>query len=384
MTLQLSSLLLILPLSLAQACGAAAETAPPGAAQSSDPAPADGGSPGVKAIPVSVEPAVELVCVMYRLAEIRQYEVNALPRYIRKIEEHFGPHRDHPAIALVKELYTGHRINGSAPMALAVYLTAPPELEGRIPLSPSPEDLDPRWSEETIARFQEAARAFSKDTGFPEFWAANEELYARSEKALKESLEGHEITPWLQEYFGEKADAYTVIVGMQIGRGNYGMRRTREDGSAEFLSIIGASSPSRWSGVPRFDRSWLIRTVVHEFAHPFVNPFVDANEELLREVGEKLHAHLADHMMRQGYSTWQHVWYEYLVRAVVLRYLHQSGGEAEIPKLIEKNELQGFPKTELLAAALAEYEADREQYPTMDRFLPRAVECLEEILQSID
>ena len=367
---QLSSFLLLLPLVVA---------------------PQDPGSglpdedrAAAKTVPISVDPAVELVCVIYRLAEMPQYDVNALPRYIRKIEEHFGPHRDHPAVALAREFRQSYRINGSAPMALAVYLTAPPELNGRVPLSPRPEDLDPRWTEEAIARFREAARAFSRDTRFQEFWDGHEELYARSEKALKESLEGHEITPWLQDFFDVKADAYTVIVGMQIGRGNYGMRRTREDGSAEFLSIIGASSPSRWSGVPRFDESWLIRTVVHEFAHPFVNPIVHGNEELLKEVGEKLHAHLKDHMMRQGYSTWQHLWHEYLVRAVVLRHLHHSGGEAGIPKLIEKDELQGFPKTELLAAALAEYEADRKNYPTLDHFLPRAVDCLEEILRSLE
>ena len=158
-----------------------------------------------------------------------------------------------------------------------------------------------------------------------EFFSSQEDFYRRSVGNLNDALLDQEITVWLQDFFGQEPDGYTIIVGMQTGYGNYGLSRFRTDGSQAFVSVIGASSPSLFGGIPRFTAWWVIPTIVHEFAHSFVNPFVFEKEQALRPISERLFPSHRKQMMSQGYSTWAHLAFEYLVRASVNRYLQDRG-----------------------------------------------------------
>jgi hypothetical protein len=346
--------------------------------------PAQPSLPEDLAIPVYVDPAVELICTIYRLAGLNQYITHELPPYIDDVEERFGPWRNHRAVALAQDLWERHRITGSAPVALAIYLTPPPELEGMIPLSPLPADLDPRWTPETVSTFLEAAREFSVDTDFMEFFSSQEDYYRRSVANLDDALADQDITGWLQAFFGREPGGYTVIVGMQTGYGNYGLSRIRTDGSHEFVSVMGASSPSLFGGIPRFTAWWVIPTIVHEFAHSFVNPFVFENEEALRPISERLFPSHREQMMSQGYSTWAHLAFEYLVRASVNQYLQDRGDQEALARRLEADVDQGFPGIHLLTERLDEYQANRDRYPTLTEFLPRIVDCFEEIHRTFE
>lgn len=334
-------------------------------------------------IVVYVDPTVELISTVYRLADVHPFNTRSLPSYIADVEEYFGPHRNHRAISAVKDLGQSHSINGSAPMALALYLTWP-NLDGKVPIPPLPGDLDPRWTPETVALFRDALRAFAADTRFMEFFADHRDYYDRSVESLLSSLKGHPIIPWLKDYFGQESEHYLIVVGMQIGHGNYGLSTTLNDGSREFFSVIGASSPPLFRKIPRFSHWWFVPTVVHEFAHSFVNPVVDSNEDLLREVTERLYPYHREKLSPQGYRTWRTLSYEYLVRASVLRYLEDQGNLKDVRRRIKVDEEQGFTGITLLAEAFKEYEANRDLYPTFDAFLPRIVGCFEEILQSLE
>jgi len=335
------------------------------------------------AIAVHVDPTVELVATIYRLADVHPFNTQLLPSYIRDVEEHFGPFRDHPTVRVVQELGRNQGITGSAPMALAVYLTWP-NLEGKVPLSTLPPDLDPRWTPETVATFREAVRTFAEDTRFMEFFAEHGDYYRRSEESLLNSLEGHSLIAWLQDYFGEDSDHYILIVGMQIGNGNYGLSTTLQDGSREFISVVGANSPSLFRKTPTFSDWWFIPTVVHEFAHSFVNPVVHSNGAVLQDVGERLYPHLREELWPLGYRSWQTLCDEYLVRATVNRYLENRGEREKLRRRIEADLDQGFAGITRFSDALAEYEANRELYPDLDSFLPRVVQCFEEILREME
>ena len=333
-------------------------------------------------ITLSVDPAVELISIIYRLAGMRQYDLRELPSYIDDIEEHFHSFRNHRAVEMTRDLAENHRINGSAPMALAVYLNFP-ELEGEVPLTPPPADLDFRWTPGIITEFLSAVRDFASVSSFGEFYASRSEYYDLSVESLRSSLEGHDILPWLQEFFGEEPERYAIIVGMQQGYGNYGLSSTSEDGSVEYISIIGANSPSIFRKVPSFSHWWFIPTVVHEFAHSFVNPAVYENETTLEDVAEELFPYHREKMMEQGYSSWQHMVFEYLVRASVNRYLleHEDGNGYR--RRIEADESQGFPGITLLTDCLDEYEENRDRYPKLEAFMPKVAGCFEELLRGL-
>ena len=51
-----------------------------------------------KPVEIVVNPAIDLLSLMSRLAGINQYQELLLPEYLAEVEEYFGHLRDHPSI----------------------------------------------------------------------------------------------------------------------------------------------------------------------------------------------------------------------------------------------------------------------------------------------
>ena len=322
-------------------------------------------------IQIRVDPTVELFCTIHRLAKTGQDDTRELPNYIRDIENYFGPFRNHKAVSLAKRLWETHRINISALSTLVVYLGAPPELVARNTLDPMPSELDSRWTVDVLPEFIDAAREFSRDTKYMIFFARQHKLFDRSVINLYESLNNENMHSWFQSYFGYMPNNFTVIIGMQIGWGNYGASITRSDGTNEFFSIIGAHSPSLWSGVPRFSSNWLIPTVVHEFCHPYINSLVVQNGELLKESGEILYPYHKAQLTRIGCLAWNQMMNEYIVRACVIQYFYSKKDKKAVDQQIRSDEKQGFIGIRALVDFFEEHEKNRDKYPNMDSFFSR-------------
>jgi len=119
-----------------------------------------------------VNPAIDLLSLISRLAGINQYTEVLLPEYLNSVENYFGHLRDHPTIVFARECDLKHQINGDAPMALAVYLGSPPALEIRMDLSHIPDAFDPRWDYALISDYLDNARSFARESAFMEFFTA--------------------------------------------------------------------------------------------------------------------------------------------------------------------------------------------------------------------
>ena len=316
-------------------------------------------------IDIRVDPTVELFCIIHRLAETHQYTENEFSKYINEIEDHFNSFRDHPTINLAIKLRNEYWINGSAPMALALYLDTPPQLKPRNTLIPPPDDLDARWTTDIIPEFIEAARVFAKDTQFMEFFNSHQELYEQSVQNLYQNLKNEDLLSWFQNYFGYSPEKYTVIIGMQNGYGNYGLKITQKDNTNEYISIIGASSPW-WRKAPKFSDYWIIPTVVHEFCHSYINPIVDEYDEKLKKAGKIMYSKIQP----KGYISYKFMLYEYLVRACTIRYFYSKKDFKTINRQIKDDKKRGFPAIEGLVNLLEKYEANRNKYTTMSDFIP--------------
>jgi hypothetical protein len=334
-------------------------------------------------IEIRVDPTVELFCTIHRLAGTGQDATNELPRYIREIEDHFDPFRTHRAVELARQLWETHKINISALTTLLVYFDAPPGLSARNVLDPLPPELDSRWTADVIPEFIDAAREFARDTDFMEFFELHRPLFDRSVGNLSESLRSEDMLAWYRSYFGYVPDNYTIIVGMQTGFGNYGASMTGSDGGSEFYSIIGAHSPFLWSGIPRFSTSRLIPIVVHEFSHPYVNPLIAKHRELLEGPGEIMYPYHKANLTRYGTLSWHGMMNEYLVRACVIRYFHSKNDRRAVDRQIRRDEEQGYVGVRALADFLEEYEENRDEYPTLDSFMPQIAVFFEQYATSL-
>jgi hypothetical protein len=117
----------------------------------------------------------------------------------------------------------------------------------------------------------------------------------------------------------------------------------------------------------------MLPTIVHEFCHSYANPIIDRHQDALAEAGKKLYAPVADRMRSQAYANPQTMLRESLVRVSVVRYVNQSDGPAAATSEVRRQIGSGFHWMEKLSGLLAEYEADRDRYPTLESFAPRLV-----------
>lgn len=327
-------------------------------------------------IAVSVDPRVELVCVVFRLAGHWEYNQARVKGYAADVDTHFAPVRDHAVVKRARDLLRTRGIAYDACMSLAIHLDDAATLGERVPFEPLPEGLDPRWTPEDARAFVDELRDFAKAGKFAEFVEAHQELYAETTRRMETLIAKDVKLAWFRDFFGDRPGAsFRVAIGMLNGPMNYGTRCRLEDGSEELHAILGAGSVDR-EGLPAFG-SEMVETLVHEFAHSYVNPIVKAHLDALRPAGEKLFAGVAEQMRRQAYGKWETMLCETLVRACVIRYLRANDRGLDALRRMAEDQFRGFRWVGRVADALKAYEKDRATYPTLDAFVPRIVEVLE-------
>jgi hypothetical protein len=332
------------------------------------------------AIRVSVDPRVELICLIFRLAGNPEYGRGALRLYVRDVEKQFGPRRNHPVVRLAASLREKRGVSFDAPMSLAVHLTDASTLKPKVPLWPRPQGLDGRWPEKETQEFLEQARRFVKETEFDEFFRAHQPLYDDATSRMKALLAKEFRLEWFEKFFGDRPGAeFHVVLGMLNGPSCYGAGLKVGDAD-ELYCILGVWKTDWLFGTPQFDRS-MLPTIVHEFCHSYANPLVDRHAAALQAAGESIFSRVKARMRQMAYGNWRTMMYESLVRACVIRYM-----AAESPPAAEKEALsdqgRGFLWIKGLADLLGQYESDRKTYPTLESFFPRIVEFFDSYSKS--
>ncbi|MCP4645126.1 MAG: DUF4932 domain-containing protein, partial [bacterium] len=87
---------------------------------------------------VMVDPRVELMSVIFRLAGHPEYNQGRVDVYTKDVEQHFGKHRNHPTVATARKLRRTRGVSYDACMSMAVHLTDAYTLGEKVPLSPHP------------------------------------------------------------------------------------------------------------------------------------------------------------------------------------------------------------------------------------------------------
>lgn len=325
------------------------------------------------AITVRVDPRVELMSVIFRLAGNPEYGKARIESYVDDVEEHFGPHRNHAVVRRARNLRGKYGVSFDAVMSMAVHITDAEKIEEAVPFKPHPAELDTRWSTRDARAFLKDARAFAKKTKFAKFIADHRELYDTAAARMQKLLDERAKLGWFDEFFGARQGAkFELVLGMLNGPGNYAARLVHPDGKEDLYCVLGVWLTDD-EGLPYFDDS-VLSTVVHEFSHSYCNPLVYANEDALRPSGERLWPHVESSMVAQAYGNWRTMMCESLVRACVVRYQAADGGEDARRKEVADQHRRQFLWVGEYSDLLAEYEKDRKKYPTLGDFFPRIVE----------
>lgn len=319
-----------------------------------------------------VDPRVELVSLIFRLAGNREYSRCLVPSYAADVEKQFHGFSEHAAVKLARELRQRRGVSYDSCMGLAVLLTGTTEPRLALPLDPWPDFLDRRWDAPSAGNFVTAAGQFVKDTGFNEFIKAHEGLYRTSESRMRSLMDREAHLEWFNGFFGERPKAhFTLILGMLNGGSCYGPRCRDQTGTEELFCVLGVWATDE-QGLPVFGKD-VLSTVVHEFCHSYANLIIDQHAGELREAGERLFGPVAGRMRSQAYGNAATMLRESLVRASVVRYLNRYEGEQSAGREISAQQARGFSWMKELSALLGQYEAERDRYPTLESFAPRLV-----------
>ena len=337
-----------------------------------DTAPPQSSPPTAPPLRIQVDPRVELLSLIFRLAGNPEYSQGKVQSYNEDVDKHFNQYRNHDAVIMASQLRRTRGVSYDACMSMAVHLNNARDLELLVPLDPWPEGLDKRWTTRDANRFLEAARRFVKDARFAEFQDQHRSLYETTETRIKALMDKEGHLEWFQEFFGEHPQAtFTIAPGLLNGGSCYGAHCREPGGKDNLYCILGVWKTDA-QGLPEFTQN-MVGTVVHEFGHSFVNHIIDRHAAELRAAGEALFKPVAAKMRSQAYGNGQTLLYESLVRACEVRYaVRHYGAIAEKPS-VDYQKDRGFLWMGELSSLLAEYETNRTQYPTLEAFAPRLV-----------
>ena len=153
---------------------------------------------------IQVDPRVELMSLLFRLAGNPEYSQGKVQSYTADVERQFNAFRGHEVVKLAGQLRGTRGVSFDACMSLAVHLDNASELEFLVPLDPWPEGLDKRWTATEANRFLDAARRFVRDSAFSEFLKQHRSLYETTEDRMQALMKKEGHLEWFQEFFGER------------------------------------------------------------------------------------------------------------------------------------------------------------------------------------
>jgi len=315
-----------------------------------------------------IDERVELLSIVFRLANNSEYNMNTLPGYSSEIDRYFAPYKNHPAVQMARTLADKNDVGFDAVMVMAISLSPPPELK---PLVPFTLDVpDKRWGTDA-EKFLPLLRDFYRDSKFADFYAAHQAMYRLAQERFAATL-GMVNFGWYPHFYGNAPDlAYHLILGMNNGGGNYGPRLIHPNGRTDLFSIIGCWTHDA-DGKPTYPPgNGYLATIIHEFNHSFVNPAVAKHWKDFSGA-EQVYAGVADQMQRMAYGNAQTMVNESLVRAAVILYFRQNGEDNRSSvKRIREEQRNGFFWMDRLVEELERYETQRAQYPTFTSYIPQ-------------
>jgi len=244
-------------------------------------------SPYVSAPRVSVDPRVELMSIIFRLAGNSEYNQGGVPAYNAAIDGWFGPFKDHETVRLARSLREHDGVSYDAVMSMAIQVKDVETLAERIPFDSKESRLEHRWHGVKARAFLASARRFVAETQFQKFLDSQSDLYESTAGNLRALVEKEADFSWFEKFFGTRAGGrFFVVAGMANGGGNYGPSLRAEDGVEESYQILGVWQ-SENSERPVFDKG-LVPTLVHEGTHPYANPAIEKVLSKIDRHGDRL------------------------------------------------------------------------------------------------
>lgn len=326
--------------------------------------------PSVSETTVTVDSRIELMGVIQLLSGY--FLVSYLDsQYKREAANFFRACTDHPAVLRFSKLSADGFDFNNVPEAF-ISLSETPEHQPRFPFGRGV--IESAGGEDSLADFMALTREFALECRFDEFYAAHSSEYERIIEHSRPAVLA--ATRSLIAYFGTQLKATEVILSPLLHDGGFAARFENEGGQTVAYAFIGPTAISE--GAASFgDAARLQPLVAHEFAHTVINPltarypsqvFLTAgNFEPLREA-----------MRNEGYSSWEQVINESIIRALTARLTAAERGEEAAKAEVAEEVKRGFVYVPALVDELRQYEARRTTYMRIGEFFPNLLRIFQQ------
>lgn len=326
-----------------------------------------------------VDKRVELLSIVFRLAEAPGYSFQDFKFYVNRIDQYFEKFKNHELIQYTQSLVKENGTDWDAVMQMALHL------DDNLQLLSGVNDVwkvDGRWSKDTAEKFILLLQQFAQDTAFDEFFNDNIILYATTIDRFTHIYEQVDRN-WYSTFFGKNSsEKFLIIMGIGNGPSCYGPTLDYMDGSRTVYAIMGVWEIDQ-EGMPVFDRhlpysdTSVLAILLHELDHSFINYLTEKYKDSFQESAENMIAVLkSQENNRAGYYDWKTLLNEALVRASVIKYMKDHDfPQSEINNEIKtQKEGWGFFWLEELISELESYDQQREIYPTLESYMPKLAE----------
>jgi hypothetical protein len=328
-----------------------------------------------------VDERVELLSIVFRLADAQEYNSKQFKLYTDKIEKHFKKYKNHELIKFVKQIREEDGIGFDAVMKMAVHLGSAPNFKPLVKVTDSIPDV--RWGKNNSEKFIKLLQAFYQDANCHKFFKNNVELYAEVSKTFIPVFENIDLN-WYKSFYGnEPKEKFVIVNGLGNGGGNYGSAIVFKNGKREVYAIMGTWSVDSL-GMAKFSLKDYFPLLLHEFNHSFVNDLINKNITKFENSGEKIYAVVGKQMQNQAYGDYKTMMSEALVRAAVIKYMKDHNfKKEEIDKEIQDQLNNGFLWINELENELEKYSNQREIYPTLESYIPNIISAYEDYANNI-
>jgi hypothetical protein len=324
-------------------------------------------------IEVRPDRRIELLSIVFHLAQAPAYDQPGFPAYAHDVDSAFGPFRDQPVVQRVHELQDSAGIGFGDPMEFALRLADTRTLRELVPVTAATDDHSWRWRPADATAFLTDLRSFVRVATTEQFLDAHAPMYDSAASRLRRLVAANVDPAWMTRFFGRTPTRPFVVVPACLNGGaSYGIRSRALNGDEQFYAILGVAATDS-AGVPRF-QAQDVGTIIHEFSHSVINPAVDRHLDQFAKAGPRVLLAVHQQMQDQAYDDWKAVIDESLVRATVVRYRLAHDGKVAADSEIAAQQARGFVWMPELVGVLGRYESHRAAYPAFDSFMPTIAE----------
>lgn len=331
-----------------------------------------------------VDPRMELLSIVFRLADAQEFKSEAFQSYVNDIDAHFSKHKNHELIHFIKEIRNEQGIGYDAVAKMAIHLSYP-DLQPIIAFSEKiPEE---RWGTnlDNTAHFVTLLQKFHQESNFQDFYNQHQNLYKTAEDRFNQNILNEIDLEWYPAFYGKVPNEdFTIVLGMGF-TGNFGVKLQVPNQKQVVYSILGTWDIDKQQNPIYTTENGYIETIIHEFNHSFVNYLQDNIQQDLKPYADQIYNLVQKDLITQAYGESITALNEGLVRAAVIEYLSSSKNANS--KL--KNEQIFFEVFDRkfywvpdLVAALETYQNNRDIYPTLASYIPQIVQVYKAVAEN--